>query len=127
MSLGLIVTPTRRRSRRYHATGAQSRVSRSGGHTAAAAGLTTGTGSMPAMLFDLPLDRLREYRPPRSEPADFDAFWRDTLAQAQQHPLAARFEPYDVGLSTVETYDVTFAGYGGQPIRGWLLLPAQRS
>jgi cephalosporin-C deacetylase len=79
------------------------------------------------MLFDLPLEQLREYRPPRSEPADFDAFWADTLAQAQQHPLAVRFEPYDAGLSTVETYDVTFAGYGGQPIRGWLQLPAQRS
>jgi Acetyl xylan esterase (AXE1) len=32
-----------------------------------------------------------------------------------------------VGLSTVESFDVSFAGYGGQPVRGWLLLPAVRN
>ena len=79
------------------------------------------------MLFDLPLEQLRAYRPPRTEPNDFDAFWADTLGQAQQYPLAARFEPCEVGLATVESYDVTFAGYGGQPIRGWFQMPAQRS
>jgi cephalosporin-C deacetylase len=30
-------------------------------------------------------------------------------------------------MRTVECFDVTFNGYGGQPIKGWLLLPAQRS
>jgi cephalosporin-C deacetylase len=79
------------------------------------------------VLFDLPLEQLRGYRPPRNEPSDFDAFWADTLAEARSHPLAASFEPFDVGLRTVETYDVTFAGYAGQPIRGWLLLPAARN
>jgi cephalosporin-C deacetylase len=77
-------------------------------------------------LFDMPLERLREYRPPVEEPGDFDAFWAGTLAEARRHPLEARFEPADVGLRTVESYDVTFSGYGGQPIRGWLLLPAAR-
>lgn len=79
------------------------------------------------MLFDLPLEELRVYRPPRPEPADFDAFWAQTLAEARQHPLAPRFEPVDVGLRLVETFDVTFNGYGGQPIKGWLLLPRTRS
>jgi len=78
------------------------------------------------VLFDLPLEQLREYRPQRDEPADFDAFWSNTLSEARGHPLAARFEPYDVGLRTVESYDVTFAGYGGQPVRGWLLMPTAR-
>ena len=77
-------------------------------------------------LFDMPLDRLREYRPTVEEPADFDAFWAETLAEARRHPLEARFDPADVGLRTVESYDVTFRGYGGQPIKGWLLLPAAR-
>jgi len=77
--------------------------------------------------FDMPLERLREYRPERGEPADFDAFWAETLAEARRHPLAARFEPIDVGLSTLESYDVTFAGYGGQPVRGWLMLPVGHS
>jgi cephalosporin-C deacetylase len=77
-------------------------------------------------LFDMPLERLREYQPSVAEPGDFDAFWAGTLAEARRHPIGARFEPTDVGLRTVESYDVTFNGYGGQPIRGWLLLPAVR-
>ncbi|MGN6809236.1 MAG: acetylxylan esterase [Thermomicrobiales bacterium] len=78
-------------------------------------------------LFDLPLEQLRTYQPQREEPADFDAFWQRTLAEADQHPLAATFEPVDYGLRTVETFDVTFNGYGGQAVKGWLFLPRQRS
>jgi cephalosporin-C deacetylase len=33
----------------------------------------------------------------------------------------------DYGLQTVETFDVTFNGYAGQPVKGWFLLPRQRS
>ncbi len=79
------------------------------------------------MLFDLPLEQLKTYLPPREEPADFDAFWRQTLEEARRFPLNAAFEPVDYGLRTVETFDVTFNGYGGQPVKGWLLLPRQRS
>jgi cephalosporin-C deacetylase len=77
-------------------------------------------------LFDMPLERLREYRPSIDEPTDFDAFWASTLADARGHALEARFEAADVGLRAVESYDVTFSGYGGQSIKGWLLLPAAR-
>jgi cephalosporin-C deacetylase len=79
------------------------------------------------MLFDMPLEELRAYRPPREESADFDAFWDNTLAAARQYPLDATFAPVDYGLRTVESYDVTFHGYGGQPVKGWLLLPRQRA
>src|SRR5262245_23053690 len=78
-------------------------------------------------FFDMPLDQLRAYMPPRDEPADFDAFWQTTLAEAREFPLNAEFAPADYGLRTVETFDVTFAGYGGQPIKGWFVLPRQRS
>jgi cephalosporin-C deacetylase len=77
------------------------------------------------LRFDLPLEQLTEYRPERKEPPDFDRFWSETLSDARRHPLQATFEPVDVGLSTLQTFDVTFAGYGGQPVRGWLLLPAE--
>lgn len=77
------------------------------------------------MLFDLPLDQLKTYRPERPEPADFDAFWQNTLAQAHQHPLEARFEPVENGLKLIQAFDVTFNGYGGQPIKGWLLMPRE--
>jgi len=74
--------------------------------------------------FDLPLDQLREYRPERDEPSDFDAFWRETLAESRALGRAPVFEPVASPLRTVDVFDVTFAGFGGQSIRGWLLAPA---
>ncbi len=79
-------------------------------------------------FFDLSLDELKTYRPARTEPANFDAFWKSTLEEARAHPLNASFERVDYGLSAQEMFDVTYAGFGGQPIKGWLILPvgAQR-
>jgi cephalosporin-C deacetylase len=79
------------------------------------------------MFTDMPLDQLKTYMPPRNEPGDFDTFWQRTLAEVRRTPLNPKFEAVDYGLRTVETFDVTFSGYGGQPIKGWLLLPKQRS
>ncbi len=75
------------------------------------------------MLVDWPLERLREYRPDRDEPADFDDFWTSTLDQARAQARPAEFVPYDSGLTLVDVFDVTFSGFGGQPIRGWFILP----
>lgn len=73
---------------------------------------------------DMTLKKLRDYLPARPEPTDFDAFWAATLAEARTHPLAARFEPVETRLSTVEVEDVTFSGFGGQAVKGWLIRPA---
>ncbi|MBI3749257.1 MAG: acetylxylan esterase [Chloroflexi bacterium] len=75
---------------------------------------------------DFPLDELRRYRPTVAVPADLGPFWADTLADARRHPLAATFEPIDNGLRVITSLDVTFAGFGGSPIRAWLHLPADR-
>jgi cephalosporin-C deacetylase len=74
--------------------------------------------------FDLPLDQLREYRPERDEPADFDAFWEETLAESRELGRPPTFEPFASPLRTLQVFDVTFSGFDGQPIRGWLLAPA---
>src|SRR5512137_1416787 len=79
------------------------------------------------MYFDMPLDQLKTYRPERNEPADFDSFWSETLAAARQFPLDARFEPVETGLKSMEFFDLTYRGYGGQPIKGWFVLPRGRS
>ncbi len=78
-------------------------------------------------FFDMPLEQLKTYLPAREEPADFDAFWQQTLDEARQFPLNAIFTPVDQGLALLDTFDVTFSGYGGQPIKGWFLMPRQRS
>jgi cephalosporin-C deacetylase len=75
--------------------------------------------------FDFPLEDLRTYRSSSSEPEDFDAFWRSTLCEARGHELNARFTAVGTSLTTVRVFDVTFAGFDGHPISGWLVLPAQ--
>ena len=78
-------------------------------------------------IFDFPLDQLKTYLPAREEPADFDSFWQSTLDEARAHSLNATFEKVDYGLVAQDTFDVTFSGFGGQPVKGWLILPSQRS
>jgi cephalosporin-C deacetylase len=75
------------------------------------------------MLFDLPLEQLQNYKPDRSEPSDFDAFWASTLAESRKHALNPVFKPVDSGLKLVDCLDVTFSGFAGQRIKGWLILP----
>ncbi|MBP8165215.1 MAG: acetylxylan esterase [Anaerolineales bacterium] len=76
-------------------------------------------------FFDLTLPELKKYLPTREEPADFDSFWKSTLDEARTFPLDAKFEKVDYGLLAQETFDVTYNGFGGQPIKGWLILPAK--
>lgn len=76
------------------------------------------------MLNDWPLDQLQQYRPEIAEPPGLSEFWERTLAETRAHDLNPRFERVDTGLTLVDTYDVTFAGYGGHPVRGWLRVPA---
>jgi cephalosporin-C deacetylase len=75
------------------------------------------------MQFDLPLEKLRQYRAPDEEPADFDQFWTHTLASARSHPLSATFDPHDAGLPAVDVFDVEFAGWAGDRVAAWLILP----
>ena len=78
-------------------------------------------------LIDLSLDELRDYRPERTEPTDFDEFWTETLDEARSHPIALEHTTVDAGLPLITVDDVTFAGYGGQPIKAWLVRPAAAS
>ena len=77
-------------------------------------------------FFDMPLEQLQTYKPERHEPTDFDAFWQQTLDDVCQIPLNPQFEWIDYGLKLVDIYDVTYAGYGGQPVKGWFALPKDR-
>ena len=76
-------------------------------------------------LFDLPLESLREYRPTLAEPADFREFWDETLSRARDAsaPLLS-VEPVENGLTLISTWDVTFAGHDGTPVRAWYNRPA---
>lgn len=77
-------------------------------------------------LCDFAFDQLVDYKPKVEELSDFDNFSKETRCTARLHPLDATFSQVDFGLSTIDTYDVPYNGYEGQPIQGWLLLPLQR-
>lgn len=80
---------------------------------------------MPA--FDLSPSELESYRPDLQEPVDFDEFWRGTLKDAEQaEPLMSVRSVRSVpnGLRLTESWDVTFRGFAGDPVRAWYSRPA---
>ncbi|WP_410813868.1 acetylxylan esterase [Micromonospora sp. 067-2] len=74
-------------------------------------------------IIDLTEEQLLDYRCEREEPADFDAFWQETLTEARSHDLDPVFAPAVTALRTVEVLDVTFSGWAGDRIKAWLLIP----
>ncbi|WP_166850310.1 acetylxylan esterase [Isoptericola sp. BMS4] len=74
--------------------------------------------------FDLSVAELETYRPEIDEPADFDAFWTATVAEARGHDAGPVLERVDTGLTQVVVDDVTFPGFDGHPVKGWLVRPA---
>ena len=77
-------------------------------------------------LTDLTLEECLAYRPELSAPAGFDAFWSRTLATTAVATvgIAPEIRPVHNGLTLIDTYDVTVAGFDGQPVRGWLRVPS---
>ena len=75
------------------------------------------------MLTDLPLAELRRYVPEVAEPADFDEFWSGQLASARAAAWAPEFTPVSTAIRYADVFDVTFSGFAGDPVKGWLLVP----
>src|SRR5690606_5280888 len=76
---------------------------------------------------DLIQPELGTYRSSVETPADFAAFWEATLAAARAAGGPVKIEPVATTLKAVEVFDVTFPGFDGQPVKGWLSLPRDRS
>lgn len=70
-------------------------------------------------------DFLARTRVARAAPNDFDSFWHDTLA-AQPTDLEIDIRPVTDEIDLIDTFDVSYSGAGGAPIRAWLHLPATR-
>ena len=75
-------------------------------------------------IADLSLEELPEHRSAEAAPADFDEQWAATLAEARAVPMSPGVVRVPNGLSLVESYDITFPGFGGGPVRAWLNVPA---
>ncbi|HEY6526145.1 MAG TPA: acetylxylan esterase [Solirubrobacteraceae bacterium] len=76
--------------------------------------------------FDLSGHELAGYDPPLEAPTDLDAFWEQTLAETRGHDLDPQLAPAASPFTVVESLDVSWRGFGGDPIQGWLHLPAGR-
>ena len=72
---------------------------------------------------DLTLDELRAYRSAAEVPADFDEFWDRNLAESRSAGGDVMLVPAESPVSELVVEDLTFAGFGGEPIRGWVIRP----
>jgi cephalosporin-C deacetylase len=72
---------------------------------------------------DMPLEKLREYQPPLYREADFEDFWRTTIAEATRQPLNAELIPYSLPARGLTCYAVRFDGFQGGRIAGWYIRP----
>jgi cephalosporin-C deacetylase len=74
--------------------------------------------------FDLPHDQLTEYQSSAIAPPDLEEFWEGTLIAARSFAVPPLVERVECGLRTIDVFDVTFSGFGGDPIRAWYQRPA---
>jgi cephalosporin-C deacetylase len=77
----------------------------------------------PMPSIDMPLEKLREYKPALYREGDFEEYWRTTVAEAVRQPLNAELIPYDLHARGIECYAVRFDGFTGGRIAGWYLRP----
>jgi cephalosporin-C deacetylase len=76
---------------------------------------------------DLVHPALDAYRSAVEMPSDFAAFWAGTISEARAIGGKVSIVPAKTSLKLIEAFDVTFPGFGGHPVKGWLYLPEQRA
>lgn len=74
-------------------------------------------------FYDLSVAELERYKPELSRPDDFDSFWSETIAESQSKSQSPKLERIDFGLSLFDTFDTTFSGFNGEPIKAWFVQP----
>ena len=74
-------------------------------------------------LTDFPLDQLRSFRPEVAEPEDFDEFWARTLSESRALAVEPSVDPVSSPITEVIVEDLTFSGFAGERIRGWIIRP----
>ncbi len=75
--------------------------------------------------YDLPLERLRDYRTQTAEPDGLDDWWAQRLRRARSQAQPTTFTLHEpVVYSPFEVYDVEFSGSGADPVKAWYLKPA---
>ena len=75
--------------------------------------------------YDMPLERLREYRTSTPEPDGLDDWWARRVAEARALATPPVITPHRPSVyAPLEVYDAAFSGANGDRIRAWYLRPA---
>ncbi|MBL6280548.1 acetylxylan esterase, partial [Micromonospora fiedleri] len=57
-------------------------------------------------------------------PEGVDDYWRSTVGAGGAVPVLLDVRPEPTDLRLLDTWDVTFAGFAGDPVRAWYTRPA---
>jgi cephalosporin-C deacetylase len=77
------------------------------------------------LMFDMPLEKLREYRGINPRPADFDEYWDKALAEMNAVDPQIEIVPDEFQMPFATCSHLWFTGVGGARIHAKLLQPKQ--
>ena len=77
------------------------------------------------LTFDFPLPKLKTYQGINPRPADFDAFWDESLAQMHALDPEVTLTPSEFQAPYAECFDMHFTGVGGARVYAKLLRPKE--
>src|SRR3984957_6427602 len=78
--------------------------------------------------YDLPLERLREYRTSTQEPDGLDDWWAARLREARDRARPVTVTAPEPGPSPpLQVSDVEFSGGAGERVRAWYIAPPGRT
>ncbi len=75
------------------------------------------------LMFDFPLEKLKTYRGISPRPADFDAYWDQSLAQMRALDPEVELVPAEFQTSFAECFHLYFTGVGGARVHAKFLRP----
>ena len=76
-------------------------------------------------ISDLPLAELEKFTPEIHLPADFEEFWRSTLASSRAKWQAPTLVKVEAEITEFDIYDISFSGFDGELVKGWLIAPTR--
>lgn len=78
-------------------------------------------------LFDMPLEKLRTYKPDLTKENDFNAFWKKTINESEEQELNMKLTPVDYPIDEVKVFNVNFDGFQNSRIQSRYVLPSNAS
>lgn len=76
-------------------------------------------------VFEMPLERLREYQGRNPRPEDHEAYWEQALAEMRATDPHVELVPYPLKSAAAECFDLYFTGVGGARVHAKYLRPRQ--